>query len=182
MALLMPFLVAWQKIQFRSSLGAVWMSDSNPNLVASEETPIPEAFVRRNRKVRNLVLDYALGAAIVGLNPFPGALWLTALIVIVLWLKMGRDIGKQWGYPRGQDVLAIAGKLFGVIGAFAIAGMTWLSVFVLGFFLPILRVFAASAALFTLTWSLGQSTHHFFASGRPRQLAKTQSSKLRTQN
>lgn len=143
------------------------MSTHSPEPIPVE-TPIPEAFVRRHRQVRNLILDYSLGNAIVGLNPIPETLWLTVLIAIILLVKMSRDIGKQWGYPRGQDVLAIAGKLFGIVGALAIAGMTWLTVFAIGLYMPILQVFTDSAALFTLTWTLGQSTHQFFASGRPR--------------
>lgn len=132
------------------------------------ETSIPDTFVCRQRQVRNLILDYSLGNAIVGLNPIPGTLWLTMLITVGFLFKMSRDIGKQWGFPRGQDVLAIAGQLFGIVGAFAIAVLTWLGVFLLGLLFPALRALSISVALFTLTWTFGQAIHHFYSSGHPR--------------
>jgi len=121
---------------------------------------------RRVRQGRNLALDYALGAAIIGLNPFPGTLTITLLISSVLVLKMMRDIGAHWGFARGQDPLAIAGNLFGGLGAFAIALMAWVTVFCIGILAPLVRAFALSAALFTLTWAIGQTTNQFYASGR----------------
>jgi nitric oxide reductase large subunit len=85
---------------------------------------------------------------------------------------MNRDIGRQWGFPKGQDVLAITGELFGIVGAFAIALFAWLFVFLLGLAFPAMRALCISAALFALTWTLGQASHHFYSSGRPR-ISKT---------
>lgn len=125
----------------------------------------PPFLIKRYRKIRNLILDYAMGAAIIGLNPVRGTLTLTLLVVGVLIVKMIWDIGYLWSYTKGQDPLAIAGNLFGFLGAFALAFMAWVTMFCFGLFVPLFWGFAISAALFTLTWTLGQVTNQFYASG-----------------
>jgi uncharacterized protein (DUF697 family) len=137
---------------------------NNPQEPETGATPL--FLIQRHRQIRNLILDYALGAAIIGLNPFRGTLTLTLLVVGVLILKMMWDIGYSWGYTKGQDPLAIAGNLFGFLGAFALAFMAWLTIFCFRLFVPLFSGFAISAALFTLTWTLGQVTNQFYASGR----------------
>jgi hypothetical protein len=136
----------------------------------TEPEPIttPPFLLKRYNQIRNLILDYAVGAAIIGLNPFRGTLIITFLIVIVLILRMRWDIGRKWGYSKGQDALAIAGNLFGTLGAFALAFMAWVSVFCFGLLVPVFSGLAISAAFFTLTWTIGQVTHQFYASGRNR--------------
>ncbi len=104
-------------------------------------------------------------AALIGLNPFRGTLTLTLLLVGLLILKMIWDIGYSWGYTKGQDPLAIAGNIFGFLGAFALAFMAWVTIFCFGLFVPLFSGFAISAAFFTLTWTLGQVTNQFYASG-----------------
>lgn len=125
----------------------------------------PPFLIQRHRRIRNLILDYAMGAAIVGLNPVRGTLTLTLLIVSILILKMIRDIGYSWSYTKGQDPLAIAGNIFGFLGAFALAFMAWVTMFCFGLFIPLFSGFSIAAALFTLTWTLGQVTNQFYASG-----------------
>ncbi|OUL23943.1 hypothetical protein BV378_20110 [Nostoc sp. RF31YmG] len=131
----------------------------------SEVFATPPFLIQRHQQIRNLILDYAMGAALIGLNPVRGTLTLTLLVVGVLILKMIWDIGYKWSHTKGQDPLAIAGNLFGILGAFALALMAWVSVFCFGLFVPLLSGFAISAALFTLTWTLGQVTNQFYASG-----------------
>ncbi len=140
---------------------------NNPREPASESEPIatPPFLLQRNRQIRNLILDYAIGSAIIGLNPFRGILTVTLLVVGVLILKMVRDIGSKWGYTKGQDPLAIAGNIFGILGAFALAFMAWVTMFCFGLVVPVFSGFAISAAFFTLTWTLGQVTNQFYASG-----------------
>lgn len=125
----------------------------------------PPLLIKRHRKIRNLVLDYAMGAAIIGLNPFRGILTLVLVVVGVLIFKMIWDIGSKWGYTKGQDFLAITGNIFGFLGAFALALMAWVTMFCLGLYVPLFSGFAISAAFFTLTWTLGQVTNQFYASG-----------------
>jgi len=118
------------------------------------------------REVRALILDYALGISILGLIPIPRLLTLKLLIAAGLLLKMMRDVGAKWRFPRGQDILAIFGNLFGGIGAFAVAFMAWVTMFSIGLFVPYVGSLAVAASLFTLTWGLGQATSQFYASGR----------------
>lgn len=131
----------------------------------SEVMATPPFLLLGYRQIRNLILDYAMGAAIIGLNPVRGTLTLTLLVVGVLIVKMIWDIGSKWSYTKGQDPLAIAGNLFGFLGAFALAFMAWVTMFCFGLFVPLLSGFAISAALFTLTWTVGQVTNQFYASG-----------------
>lgn len=139
---------------------------SNKSQEPTEAIATPTFLIQRHRKIRNLVLDYAMGAALIGLNPVRGTLTLTLLVVGALILKMLWDIGSKWGYTKGQDPLAIAGNLFGFLGAFALALMAWVTMFCFGLLVPLFSGFAISAALSTLTWTLGQVTNQFYASGR----------------
>jgi hypothetical protein len=123
------------------------------------------SFVRQERECRNLALDYALGTSILGLIPISGLLTLKLLLATGLIFKMNWDIGARWKFARGQDLLAIAGHLFGWLGAFAMAFMAWLTLLTAGLFVPYLGSFRMAAALFTLTWMLGQTTNQFYASG-----------------
>lgn len=123
----------------------------------------------RFRKIRHLILDYAIGVSILGLIPIPKILTLKLLVALLCILKMRWDIGVRWRFAKGQDFLAIAGHFFGLLGAFALAFMAWLTLFGIGLFVPYLGNLAIAAALFTLTWMLGQTTHQFYASGRPKE-------------
>jgi len=130
-----------------------------------ETIVMPLSLIRQERRVRSLILDYALGTSILGLIPIPGLFSLKLLLAAGCILKMMWDIGKLWGFRKGQDGLAIVGDLFGGIGALAMAFTAWLTFFGLGVFVPYLRGLSLAAALFTLTWAIGQATKQFYASG-----------------
>lgn len=118
--------------------------------------------IHYNRKIRNLILDYAIGAAIIGLIPMDGFLILQLLATGVLIGKMVWDIDAMWGFPKGWDFLATAGKFFGSLGALAIAFMAWLTVFCIGrLVIPYVGSLALAAALFTLTWAVGQIINQY---------------------
>lgn len=145
-------------------------SDCTPLVGADAPTP-PSApviqaqrWVRRVRRVRNLILDYALGISILGLIPIPRLFTLKLLVAFGLILKMIWDIGKLYRFCKGQDLLAIAGVLFGILGALAMAFMAWLPFLGFGVFIPYLKGLALAAALFALPWGIGQSVHQFYAS------------------
>lgn len=144
------------------------MSRPNTNSHNSFDFSHHAAFVRRNRAIRGLILDYALGAAIVGLNPIPNTFWLTLLVAIVLLVKMSHDVGKQWKFPTIYDPTAFLGLVFGMVGSLAFSVMIFLVMLLLGRLFPLLSAFTVSAVLFTLTWALGQTMHHFFANGFPK--------------
>jgi hypothetical protein len=141
------------------------------NLMAYEPLQPPSHFdratnlARSHRAGRSLTLDYALGAAILGLNPFPNLLTVTLICACGLVLVMIRHIGKKWEFVQGQNGFAIAGNLFGGLGALAMAFMAWLTLTAIGFFVPIVDRFAISAALFTLTWMMGLATNQYYEMG-----------------
>jgi hypothetical protein len=123
---------------------------------------------RQERESRNLAFDYALGISILGLIPIVGLLTLKLVVATGLIGKMLWDISLKWKFSKGQDILAIAGYLFGLLGALAMAFMAWLTLLTIGLFIPYLGSFKIAAALFTLTWMLGQSTNQFYASGQKK--------------
>ena len=79
---------------------------------------------------------------------------------------MIQDVGRKYGYPKGQDAIAIIGSIFGGFGALAAAIASWTTISFIGLFVPIVGEFAAASFLFTLTWAVGQATHQFYLSGR----------------
>lgn len=122
-------------------------------------------YLRQERESRNLALDYALGVSMLGLIPISGLLTLKLLLAIGLILKMSWDIGAKWEFAKGQDILAIAGHLFGLLGAFAMTFMAWLTLLIIGLFVPYVGSLKIAAALFTLTWMIGQTINQFYANG-----------------
>lgn len=147
--------------------------DSTNPVSASAPTPRPTADpgvmsrsrMRQEHRVRNLILDYALGTSILGLIPIPRLFTLKLLLALGLIAKMIWDIGKLWHFRKGQDLLAIAGVFFGNLGALAMAFTAWLTFVGLGVFVPYLKGLALAAALFTLPWAMGQAVNQFYASG-----------------
>lgn len=151
-------------------------ADSTHASPASEATSqtldsvvLPRRVVRQARRVRSLILDYALGTSLLGLLPIPRFFTLKLVLAFGLTLKMIWDIGKLWHFRRGQDLLAIAGLFFGLLGAFAMTFTAWLTFLGLGVFVSYLKGLALAAALFTLPWSVGQVVSQFYASGNEQE-------------
>lgn len=128
---------------------------------------IPNYF-RQEKLTRNLALDYALGVSILGLIPISDLLTPKLLVALGLILKMLWDLGAKWKFARGQDILALAGYIFGLLGALGMAFMAWLTLLAIGLFVPYVSSLKLAAALFTVTWIVGQSTNQFFASGQKK--------------
>lgn len=120
------------------------------------------------KQARDLVFDYALGTSLITLLPIAGYYTLRLLLVLFLLVKMCRDIGKVWQFPRGQDLLAITGNIFGAIGAVITAAVVWGTLLAIGIWVPYFDSFKGFAGLFTLTWMLGQSTNQYYANGALR--------------
>ncbi len=121
----------------------------------------------RNRTVRNLVMDYALGGAILGLNPFQNLLTLTLVIAAVLLFKMVRDIRAQWGFLVKPGGLTMIGNILSFIGALGASLMAWGSLIVLSFLVPVVNRLAIAAALFTLFWLVGMGTNQYYLNRYP---------------
>jgi tellurite resistance protein/uncharacterized protein (DUF697 family) len=120
----------------------------------------------REEDIRKTILNYATSSAILGLNPIPGLSVVSSLTALGLTLKMMNEIGAKWGYPKGQDALAIIGNLFGGLGAFVASFTVYLVVGTLGLFIPGGGMVAAATSNFALTWAMGKATNQFYASGR----------------
>ncbi|MBD1856554.1 MULTISPECIES: hypothetical protein [Leptolyngbya] len=130
---------------------------------------------RVNVKVRDLILDYALGASIVALLPVPNIDLLKAITLIVLNLFLIMGIARLWHFQKGGDLLARMGILFGIAGAILSAGFAWLGLFILAvlFRSPRLMVLAPGAMAFCYFWGIGQAVHHFYLSKAPRGMEQT---------
>jgi hypothetical protein len=85
-------------------------------------------------------------------------------VVLGLILKMIWDIRNLWGKPRGQDVFALAGNIFGFIGAVLGGLLAWVTLIALGVIIPYAGAFAKAAGFATATWIAGQSTNQFYTS------------------
>ena len=133
------------------------------------------------KEIRDLILDYAIGISILGFNPFPGINLITNTLAGGLILKMIQDVGRKYGYPKGQDAIAIIGSIFGGFGAFAAALVSWSTVSFCGLFIPVIGEFAATSFLFTLTWAIGQATNQFYLSGRQLNAAALKQAFLQAQ-
>ena len=118
------------------------------------------------KEVRDLILDYAIGIAIFGFNPIPGINIVTDAVAFGLILKMIRDIGSKWGYPKGQDAFSIIGSIFGGFSALLTAIASWAAISLVGIYIPVIGEFATASFFFTLTWAIGQATNQFYLSGR----------------
>jgi len=124
------------------------------------------SLIGREGDVRRLIFDYSIGAAIVGLIPITGggSLEIKLLVVLGLILKMIWDIRNLWGKPRGQDVFALVGNMFGFIGAVLGGFLAWVTLIALGVIIPYAGAFAKAAGFATATWIAGQSTNQFYTS------------------
>ena len=134
------------------------------------------------KEVRDLILDYAIGIAIFGFNPIPGINIVTDTIALGLILKMIRDIGNKWGYPKGQDAFSIIGSIFGGFGALFAAFTSWATVSFVGLYVPVIGEFATASFFFTLTWAIGQATNQFYLSGRQLNAAALKQAFLQAQS
>ncbi len=133
------------------------------------------------KEVRDLILDYAIGISILGFNPFPSINLVTNTIACGLIWKMIRDIGAKYGYPQGQDAIAIIGCIFGGFGALAAALASWTTLSFVSLFVPVIGKFTTTSFLFTLTWAVGQTTNQYYLSSRQLNATALKQAFLRAQ-
>lgn len=120
-----------------------------------------------NFKVRNLILDYALGAAIVALLPIPKLGVLQAIVLFILNVLLVVGIARLWRFQKGGDLLARVGVLFGIAGAIVMGVLVWLLMVAVGVVVPLLGALAPGVVAFCYFWGIGQTVHHFYLSKVP---------------
>ncbi len=85
-----------------------------------------------NLKARKLILDYALGAAIVALLPIPNIGLGQAIVLVLLNVSLVIGIACLWQFQKGGDLLARVGILFGIAGAILTGFLVWLLIVAVG--------------------------------------------------
>ncbi len=120
-----------------------------------------------NFKVRNLILDYALGAAIIALLPIPQIGVLQAIALVILNIFLVRGVARLWHFQKGGDFLARVGILFGIAGSILLGFLVWIFMVALGAVIPMIGALASGAAAFCYFWGIGQTVHHFYVSKVP---------------
>jgi uncharacterized protein (DUF697 family) len=121
----------------------------------------PEAV---NLKARNLILDYALGAAIVALLPIPNIGLLQAIVLVLLNVLLVIGIARLWQFQKGGDLLARVGILFGIAGAVLMGFLAWLLTVAVGVTVPLIGALAPGMFAFSYFWGVGQAVNHFYVS------------------
>jgi uncharacterized protein (DUF697 family) len=120
-----------------------------------------------NFKVRNLIFDYALGAAIVALLPIPNlGIW-QAIALVLLNILLVVGIARLWQFQKGGDLLARIGIVFGIAGAILLGFLVWLLVIAVGAVVPLIGTLAPGMAAFCYFWGVGQAINHFYVSKLP---------------
>ena len=120
---------------------------------------------QRYQVVQDMVMDYALGTAIVGLNPFPQLFTPVFLATVAIIGKMLWDIGRKWRFAWRGNPLVLANTALDVIGAFTIAFLAWLTLIIIGTFWPLFTPCALAAAFMTFTLSIGRTANQFGLNG-----------------
>ncbi len=119
-----------------------------------------------NRQARGLILDFALGAAIVALMPIPYSIFLKIIILPVLLVLLVKRVIRLWqGYK--PDAVAKLSLLVSLAAAVLLGILGWLGGVVLGIRVPWLAGLAPGFAAFALFWGVGQAINHCYLSGFP---------------
>jgi len=142
------------------------ISEDEIKKLSSDIAPGLRIIIGIGQQVRNSILDYALGAAILGLIPIYGN-WIPEIRLILLTalnFKMIWNIRRFWGNHKGQGSLAIIGSLLAVVGSFALAVLAWLIIFVFGLFVPFIDSLARAIAYGVLTWNIGMAVSRYYYS------------------
>ena len=148
-----------------------WHQDEIVKL-SSDIAPGLKIIIDIGQRVKKSILDYALGAAILGLVPIygRGIPALRLILLAALNLKMMVNIGRFWGYHRGQGSLEFIDCILAIIGSFVLSIFAWLGVFSVGLFIPLVDSLARAIAYGVLTWNIGRAVSRYFYS--PKTLDK----------
>jgi len=116
----------------------------------------------REEAVQELIKQYAITTAVLGLNPFLGLSVITNLAALGLNLVLMNKIGAIYGFPKGQDTKQILTNLLGGLGALTAS----IGVGVIVSAIPILNVFTMAPTNFVFTYAIGQATNQYYLNSR----------------
>ena len=131
--------------------------------VTDTDERVQQRIVGRYEAVQGMVVDYALGLAILGL--FREFLTQVLVITVLLVAKMVWDIARLWRFAISFNPIAVLGQMVLTVGACAIALLAWCSLELLGAIVPGIESFALSAGLMSGAWTLGAAFNTFFMNG-----------------
>lgn len=148
--------------------------DSEENeLKNSENPPLVESIMpgfntvlKINHAVRNLILEYTLVAAILGLFRFNNDVGdvLNFLSLLLLNLVMAIHIGRYWRTFKGRKVIAITNLCLSFLGALTIAVLVRGLFSIISILIPLIIVLNASVGHAFLTWLFGKATNQLYLS------------------
>ena len=115
-----------------------------------------------NRGVQKLILDYTLGAAIIGLISESLVGDIDLLVLALINLKMVVDIWLRWGKPKRNKIQMIVVIICAFLVAFASAFLVRLIFYLIGLVIPLIIVLNSGLGHATLTWVFGRATNQFF--------------------
>lgn len=124
---------------------------------------VEQDILRRYTGVQEMVVDYAIGLAILGL--FQHFLKLVLMIALLLVAKMVWDIARKWRFAISFNPIAVLGLSANTVGACAMALLAWVTIEFLGAVVPGVESFSLSAALMSGSWTLGASVNTFLMNG-----------------
>ncbi len=137
----------------------------------SENLPLVESIMpgfntvlKINHAVNNLIFDYTLVAAILGLIRSKTELGdiLNFLTLLLLNLVMVIHIGRYWRTFKGRKVMAITWLCLSFLCAFVVAVLVRGLFSIISLFIPLINVLNASVGHAFLTWVFGKTTNHLY--------------------
>ena len=127
---------------------------------------MPHSAASLNHRARGLIVDYALGAALVALLPIPYSFVVKIILLPVLMGLMVRGILRLWqGYT--PDAVAKLSVLAGLTGAVLLSVAALFFGMALGVRVPELAGLAPGFAFFALFWSVVQAVYQCYLSALP---------------
>ena len=116
------------------------------------------------RKVRSMIIDYALVALILGVIPVYGS-WIPTVRVsclIFINVRMVLAVGRFWGHHKGHFVMTNITLILAILRSFCLAILIWAVIVIVGLFIPFADSLARAIAYGFLTMSIGNSLSHYY--------------------
>ncbi len=116
------------------------------------------------RKVRSMIIDYALLALILGVIPVYGS-WVPAVRIaclIFINVRMVLAVGRFWGHHKGHFVMTNITLILAILRSFFLAILIWAVVVMIGLIIPFVDSLARAIAYSFLTMSIGSSLSHYY--------------------